>query len=198
MSKHNWWFFTIWSSSDSVPWKKSVQKTNKIDFRMCNIATKVKSDFLYLFCWHRFHSSPPKKGYREQLNYIFPLLFREKIRNNEMTALKKNGDFWWKIYVSTNHWHAFLRCVLFKTSLEKGLCTNHADRIWGIFDLLLPLRRHFYKIALIEQSRHLSNPHPPHLSTWFIHSPKKYKIVLYGWVCLKIFSIRNIEFLIFV
>ena len=36
------------------------------------------------------------------------------------------------------------RFTLWRSISSKGLCTNHVDKIRGIFDPLLPHRRHFY------------------------------------------------------
>ena len=55
---------------------------------------------------------------------------------------------------------------------EKGRVQTTWTEFWAILTPF-PLCRHFYLIAVIKRCDHLSNPPPPHLSTWFVHVPKR-------------------------
>ena len=57
-------------------------------------------------------------------------------------------------------------------SFASGASINHVNRFWDLFEPSLPLRRQFYYIGLFSTySRHLVNPPPPALSTWFMEAP---------------------------
>ena len=89
------------------------------------------------------------------LSFPFCLFIHRMMKYPQKTLLSRSFIIFTRPYVLELTLMSYLlQCEYLKTNLQddsrQGLCTNHVDRIQGIFDPHSPLRRHFYKIALIK------------------------------------------------